>query len=219
MVFSLAVLGLTSLPGAVIYTYDFPGTPGSGLAVDQTNPQPPNATFSDFTRQGSIVASGGGADVFDTKNWSLSTSIDRTQFEGFSITGAANAVLNLTQLSFHIDNAAYGPADFQVELYLNGSSIAYASADYHTQGVITTLTFNFTPLTTADNTTTATFEFFGWNAASAGAHLVLDDVATSGTIAIVPEPEQGVFVIFAFMGAVIYLHGRRKTATRIKRAP
>jgi hypothetical protein len=196
----------------ILYTYDFPGVPGSGLAVDQANSQPADATFGDFTRQGT-VSSGGGNGVFDTKDWSLGTSIDLTQFEGFSITAAASHSLNLTQLSFDITNAGNGPANFQVALYLNGSSTAYASQTWDTRGTTQTLTFDFTDLTDADNATNATFKFYGWNSASAGAHLILDNVATSG--AIVPEPKQSAIVVFIFLGAVLsFDFRRRRRATR-----
>lgn len=203
--------GSLSAGATILYTYDFPGTPGSGLAIDQANPQPMDATFGDFTRQGT-VSSGGGANVFDTKSWSLATSIDLAQFEGFSITAAASHSLNLTQLSFDITNAGTGPADFQVALYLNGSSTAYASQTWDTRGTTVTLTFDFTDLTDADNVTDATFKFYGWNTASAGAHVILDNVATSG--AIVPEPKQGALVVFAFLGAILYFDCRRRRRMR-----
>jgi hypothetical protein len=190
---SLIILAIACLSrvaftdAAVIYTYDFPGTPGSGLAVDQTNPQPSGATFGDFTRTG-VVASGGGAGIFDTKNFSLNSSIDPTQWEGFSISAGPGATLGLTQLSFDITMALNGPANFEVALYLNGSATEYASAVWDARGLTTTLTFNFTALTPADNVTDATFKFYGWNNASLGAHVILDNVATSGTIDVVPEP-------------------------------
>jgi hypothetical protein len=205
------------LPGAVIYTYDFPGSPGSGLAADQTNPQPSFATFGDFTRTGAVSA-GGGTNVFDTKGWSPATSIDLSQYQGFSITASPWYVLNLTSVSFSFSNSGNGPNDFQASLFLNGSSTPYQSQSYSsTQGLITTLTFDFTDLVTADNVTSATVRFYGWNTASAGAHLVFDDVAVSGSIAALPEPSNAWFGIAAAVGAAgLTFIEAIKRGTRIK---
>jgi hypothetical protein len=55
---------------SLLYLYDFPGDPGSGLAADQTNPQPTGATFGDFTRNNVGVVSGSNNE-FGSNNWSL----------------------------------------------------------------------------------------------------------------------------------------------------
>lgn len=207
LAFGLLILGFGPLRGAVIYTYDFPGSSATnGFAVNQTNLQPSNATFSDFTRQGGLLTSGESAQ-FGTKQWSLGATIDTTQFDTFSISAAPFAVLNLTQLSFDVTTDINGPGDFQVALYLNGSAIAYeTSIDYHLQGTTTTITFDFTDLTTADNVTDATFKFFGWNAISSGGHLVLDNMATSGAIAVVPESETALLTTIICAVAIAAQH-------------
>ena len=180
-------LSLACADAAVIFTYDFPGSqPNNALAVNQTNPQPVNGTFSDCTRQGGLTAT--DSNVFGTKNWSANPAVDLTQYEGFSITANPFYVLNLTQISFDIANPSDGPGDFQIRLFLNGSATPFEiSPTYNLQGVTTTLTWDFTDVLAADNVASAEFRFYGWNTPSAGAHLTLDNLATSGSI-VVPEP-------------------------------
>ena len=174
---------------SLIYTYDFPGNPGSGLAANQTNGQPAGATFSDFTRGGGLTQMPGAPaqDNYGTENWNLTGSIDTTQYEGFLITASAGNHLNLTSLSFDLQLKPSGPLNFEVGLFLNGSSTAYATLDLSPTATETTYTFNFTPLTDANNVTLAEFRFFGWNAAASGGGIILDNVTTNGAVVIVPE--------------------------------
>ena len=182
---AIALLLVSSnLHASLIYTYDFPG--GSGLASDQTNSQPSNATFSDFTRTNVSPAPMPG-DTFGSIGWSQNGSLDSTVFESFSITAAGGFHLNLSSLTFTALRSATGPQNMEVGLFLNGSTSAYATFDFSPATSTTPYTFNFTPLTDNDNVTTATFKFFGWNAGGAGGQLYLDDVATYGTISNLPE--------------------------------
>jgi hypothetical protein len=187
--FAIALtLGAACPASAVLlFLYDFSGpAPNNALAANQTNPQPANATFSDFTRQPPLQAT--DSNVFGTKNWQPGTTIDLTQYVGYSVAGAGGGVLNLTHVTFDVTNPVDGPAHLQIALYLNGSATPYEwSPDYSIQNVATTLTFDFTDLTTADNVTDATFKLYAWDAASNGAHLDLDNVATFGAIVVVPE--------------------------------
>ena len=174
---------------SLIYTYDFPGNPGSGLASNQTNGQPAGATFSDFTRTADLTQMPGAPaiDTYGTESWNQTGSIDTTQYEGFSIAAAAGNRLNLTSLTFDIQLKPSGPLNFEVGLFLNGSATAYATLDLTPTSSVTTYTFSFTPLTDADNVTSAEFRFFGWNAAAAGGGIVLDNVTTNGAISNLPE--------------------------------
>ena len=176
------------LQAALIYLYDFPGN--SGLASNQTNPQPSNATFGDFTRNNVAATPSAPANYFGSNTWSLSTSLDPTVYEGFSITATGGFHLNLSSLDFTAYRSSTGPANIEVGLFLNGSTTAYATYDLApVVGVSTGYTFNFTPLTDADNVTTATFKFFGWNATSGtGGQFYLTDVGTNGNISNLPEP-------------------------------
>ena len=172
---------------SLIYTYDFPGAPGSGLASDQTNGQPANATMSDFTRNGGLTGSGANG-VFGSKNWPTAATLDPSVYTAFTITANAGFFLSLNQLTFDsLKNGASNPFLGEVGLFLNGSATAYATFDWTPQNSpMTSYVFNFTPITYADNVTTATFKFFAWNAGAPTNELQFDNVSIYGGID-VPE--------------------------------
>src|SRR6266404_6022445 len=182
------MLVCSSVQASLIYTYDFPGPgPNNGLAANQTNGQPPNATFSDYTRNGGLTGTG-NSDVFGSKNWPTAAALDPNVFTAFTITADPGFVLTLSQLTFDsLKNGATAPLLAQVDLFLNGSATAYASFSWTPQNSpMTSYTFNFTPVTAADNVTTATFKFFAWNATDATNEVQFDNVAIFGGID-VPE--------------------------------
>ena len=193
---ALAVTSPTA-HSAVLFLYDFPGNPGSGLAANQSNGQPAGATFSDFTRTGGLTQmSGSPANAtYGTESWNQTASINTSQYEGFSITAGGSSLLNLTSMSFDLTLKPSGPANFEVGLFLNGSSTAYATLDLTPTATLTTYTFDFTDLTNADNVTSAAFRFFGWNAAASGGGIILDNVTTNGAIATVPEHDTLLFAL------------------------
>lgn len=201
--------------GAVIYTYDFPGSPGSGLAANQTNGQPFLGTFSDFTRTGGLAQMPGAPanNTYGTQSWNQTGSINTAQYEGFSITAAAGCHLNLTSLSFDVLLKPSGPLNFEVGLFLNGSSTAYATLDLTPTTILTTHTFDFTDLTDADNVTTAAFRFFGWNASAAGGGIILDNVITNGVI--LPEANPA---YFATLPVLLALGSLGRYILRLQRA-
>jgi hypothetical protein len=173
---------------SLIYTYDFPGPgPNNGLASNQTNPQPPNATLSDFTRNGGLTGTG-NSDVFGSKNWPTSATLDPTVFTAFTVTADPGFLLALDHITFDsLKNGATAPMLAEVDLFLNGSSTAYASFAWTPQNSpMTNYTFSFAPVTYADNVTTATFKFFAWNATSATNEIQFDNVAVFGGVD-VPE--------------------------------
>jgi hypothetical protein len=220
----IALLLWSSLSAAhavVLFTYDFPGSPGSGLAANQTNPQPSGATFSDFTRNGGLVGLGAGGQ-FDSNNWTGSGTIDTTQYDAFTITASAGHTIDLSQLDFDVRINGSGPLNGRVALFLNGSATAYATFDFTPPGAITTMTFNFTPLTDADNVSTATFEFFGWNSTPPNGSMRFDNVITYGTV--VPEPSTWLaglagIAIAAFEGARQMRRQRLAATGRKRRYP
>ncbi len=172
-----------STQASLVWTYDFPGTPGSGLGSGQTNPQTPNATFGDFTRVG--VSQVGTGNVFDSNFWNTTSNIDLTQYEGFTITAAAGYHLDLQSLTFLEMATAGGPTKGRVYLFLNGSTTPYSGLDYNPDPSFTSRTFGFTPTVDADNVTVAEFRFYGWNGGTANASLILSNVAVTFTV--VPE--------------------------------
>jgi hypothetical protein len=196
--------------GSLIFLYDFPGSPaGSGLAVDQTNAQPAQATFSDFTRQGGLTADPTAAQ-FRSNNWNVGPTIDSNVYVGFTITAQAGYVLNLTDVTFDAIRKSTGPTGGEVDLYLNGSASAYASMTYTPTGALASYTLDFTDLTTADNVTSATFKFFG-SGGTGGVNCILgfDNVATNGTIVVVPEIPVGWPAFFLIVTATIWENRRR----------
>ncbi len=192
LLFSLATaLSCSTLRASLLFLYDFPGSPGSGLAANQSFPQPTGATFGDFTRTADlgVVSSAGGNNTFGTNNWNQTGVINPAQYEGFTITANVGLVLNLTSLTFEGRISSTGPANAEVALFLNGSATAYATFDFAPpdSSSFTAFAFNFTPLTDADNVTSATFLFYGWNAGGPGGQFYLDNVATYGVLSSVPE--------------------------------
>ena len=184
----VAALACSNSSASLVYTYDFPGSgPNNGLAANQTNGQPANATLSDFTRNGGLTGTGNSG-VFGSKNWSTNASMDPTVFTAFTITANPGFVLSLSSLTFDsLKNGATAPMLAEVDLFLNGSTTAYASFAWTPQNSpMTSYAFNFTPVTFADNITTATFKFFAWNATDATNEVQFDNVAIFGGVD-VPE--------------------------------
>ena len=202
----------SSAKGALIYLYDFPGNPGSGLAANQTNGQPAGATFSDFTTNGGLILQGASGQ-FNYRNWSTSTTLDSTVFEGFSITADPGSALALTGLTFDSMKNGVGPQNAQVSLFLNGSTTPYATFSWAPGNApIQSYVFDFADLTASDNVTTATFNFYGWNATDGTNQMRFDNVATSGAIASVPEMQMVWPAVFLIMGVTIWEHRRRSRA-------
>jgi len=207
-----AALVSSAANGALIWTYDFPGPgPNNGSAANQTNPQPSGATFSDFTRNGGLIGTG-NANVFGSTNWSTSATMDPTVFTAFTITGDAGFALDLNQLTFDSLKTGATTAGFtaEVALYINGSTSPYAFFGWTPQNApLTSYTFNFGPLTPADNVTTATFKFYGWNATDNTNGLQFTNVSVYGTIDAVPEIPAG-WPVVLLMIFVIALRERRR---------
>jgi hypothetical protein len=186
-VVALLLLTPVGTRASIVWTYDFPGSPGSGLAADQTNPQPAGATFSDWNRVN--LSAGTTADVLDSNFWNNTAVFDSTQYESFSITATAGCNLDLQLLSFDEMRTAGGPTKGHVEMFINGSSAPWAVYNYNPSASWKTETFNFTPTTDADNVTSVEFRFYGWNGGTPSASLLLDNVSVVLTIGGVAVPE------------------------------
>jgi hypothetical protein len=202
----------SSTQASLIYTYDFPGPgPNNGLAANQTNGQPSNATLSDYTRNGGLTGTS-NSDVFGSKNWPTAGTLDPTVFTAFTITANPGFVLSLDQLTFDsLKNGATAPMLAEVDLFLNGSTTAYASFPWTPQNApMTHYTFNFTPVTFADNVTTATFKFFAWNATDSTNEVQFDNVAIYGGVDVPEAASFGPVVLV--IGCAVSIQGllRRK---------
>jgi len=169
---------------SIVWTYDFPGTPGSPLGSGQTNPQTPNVTFGDWTRVNlSAVAT---SDVFDSNFWNITADFDSTQYASFTITADAGYHLNLSLLTFDQSRTSGGPTKGVIQIFLNGSATVYDSFSYNPTASIQNKTFSFIPTTDADNVTLIEFRWYGWNGGTPESSLIFDNVAISG-IGVVPE--------------------------------
>ena len=169
------------------YVYDFPGTPGSGVAANQTNPQPGNATFGDWQRVG--VSAMPTANVFDSVGWQNTSVFDPTSsYVSFNITATGGYHLDLSgTITFDQFRSAGGPTKGRVEIFLNGSTTPFDLANWNPTPSIQGQSLNFTPTTDADNVTSVEVRFYGWNGGDPGGTMFLDNV-TVGITAIVPEP-------------------------------
>jgi hypothetical protein len=170
------------------FTYDFPGSPGSGLALGQTNLQPLHLIFANFTRNGGIAATSASG-VFESQGWSRSSSIDTTVFNSFTITSAIGFNLTLSQLVFGTQRSATGPSNGRVGLFLNGSATAYATFNFSSTTAMANYTFDFADVTSGQNVQSATFDFYGWNATNSNGRLALDNVAIYSGVVAVPEQD------------------------------
>ena len=211
----LLAMACSTAKSSVVYTYDFPGNPGSGLAADQTNPQFPNATFGDWARVN--VSAGPAANSFDSTFWNTTSSFDPTQYVSFSITADAGYHLNLSLLTFDEMRTSGGPTKGHVEMFLDGSAAPYAVMNYNPHSSIHSETFNFTPTTDADNVGTVEFRFYGWNGGTPEASLILANVAV--TLSIVPEPSTVLFALLPIGIALFSLAQgwRRKRKSSVAR--
>jgi hypothetical protein len=205
-------LSQRSSPGSVVYIYDFPGTPGSGVAADQTNPQPGNATFGDWSRVN--LTQIGTSNVFDNGGWNNTSVFDSTQYASFTITADAGWHLNLSLLTFDEMRSAGGPTKGRVQLFLNGSATAYDVFNYNPTPSTQNQSFNFTPTTDANNVTTAEFRFYGWNGGDPAGTMLFDNVAV--TVDVVPEPSTW---IFALLPIGIVLHSLSRSLMRSDTKP
>jgi len=188
----------TSL-ASLVYIYDFPGTPGSGLAADQTNPPPGIANFGDWSRVN--LSQVGTSDVFDSNFWNTTAIFDPTQYASFSITADAGFHLNLELLTFDEMRTAGGPTKGRIEMFLNGSATPYDTFNYNPSATVQNKTFNFTPTTDADNVTLVEFRFYGWNGGTDTASLIFDNV----TVTVSTVPEVSVFWPVILLLACVFL--------------
>jgi hypothetical protein len=205
------LLLLSAADASAIFVYDFPGSPPNGAASNQTNSQPANATFGDFTRTN--VMQTGDPNFFNSSDWNTGSSIDLTKFVGFSITADVGYHLNLTSLTFDALKSLNGPNNGQVSIFINGSATAYETFLYTPATTLTNETFDFTDLTDTDNATTAEFRFYGWNSTGPGERLGFDNVTTNGTISNLPEPANS-WAILLPVAIVIHQLCRRAHARK-----
>jgi hypothetical protein len=174
-----------------LFTYDFPGTPGSTLAANQTNnTQPANATFGNVTFSNANQTT--GTDYLNTTGYSSGG------YFSFSITANSGYQLDLTSLSYRRNRSSTGPDTLTVAAYVNGSQIGNAYSDPGPASSTTApppassvTTWSFDPTTRAallaDSGAGNPIEFRFFASGGTGGNLRFDNIATVGSITPVPE--------------------------------
>jgi hypothetical protein len=190
-----------------IAIYEFSGSSTGDNQFNEVTAQPSGGTFSSFTRSG--VTWNTGNDVFTSKSWSTSTTLDSTKYVGFSITPSSGLHLDLTQLTFKNSRSSTGPSSGTVSLFLNDSSTATESFSFSPPSSTTSssFTFDFADVLASSK---AEFRFFGFNATGGTGTLRFDDVTAYGAFSAVPEPhEYAIAAGVGLLGFAIYRHRKQ----------
>ena len=165
--------------------YQFTGTLDCATQDVAATNTSANWSFSDFTAQGNVCASGGG--IFNRSDWNLTTFINLNQYNEFSITGANCTNLNLSKLALnHRTSSTGGTPTIFVRSSLDnfGSDIDTIASSWN-GNVLLADTINL-PATFA-NVSSVTFRFYVINQATSGSTLRMDNVSLWGnTISITP---------------------------------
>jgi hypothetical protein len=165
--------------------YQFTGTLDCATQDIAATNTSTNWSFSDFTAQGNVCASGGG--IFNRSDWNQTSFINLNQYNEFSITGANCTNLNLSKLALnHRTSSTGGTPTIFVRSSLDnfGSDIDTIASSWN-GNVLLTDTINL-PSTFA-NVSSVTFRFYVINQATSGSTLRMDNVSLWGnTISITP---------------------------------
>lgn len=165
--------------------YQFTGTLDCATQDVAATNTSTNWSFSDFTAQGNVCASGGG--IFNRSDWNQTSFINLNQYNEFSITGANCTNLNLSKLALnHRTSSTGGTPTIFVRSSLDnfGSDIDTIASSWN-GNVLLTDTINL-PSTFA-NVSSVTFRFYVINQATSGSTLRMDNVSLWGnTISITP---------------------------------
>lgn len=192
--FATIMAGL-SLPAlsAPLFTYDFPGDPGSGLAASQTATQPSGATFGDFTRVN--VNANAGANRFNSTAWNTTATLDTGEYVQFSFTVNPLFSGSITDISFVQDGSNTVADEYDVRYSTNGftSFVSRGSDTVTTSDSSEVWDFADLAVSAGD---TVTFRFFvfgdtqadGSGVPAAGGTWSLDNVVVNGNLTAVPEP-------------------------------
>jgi hypothetical protein len=165
--------------------YQFTGTTDCATQDVAATNTSANWSFSDFTAQGNLCASGAG--IFNRSDWNQTGFINLNQYNEFSITGANCTNLNLSKLALnHRTSSTGGTPTIFVRSSLDnfGSDIDTIASSWN-GNVLLTDTISL-PATFA-NLSSVTFRFYVINQATSGSTLRMDNVSLWGnTISITP---------------------------------
>jgi hypothetical protein len=142
-------------------------------------------TFSDFTAQGNVCASGVG--IFNRSDWNLTSFINLNQYNEFSITGANCTNLNLSKLALnHRASTTGGTPTIFVRSSLDNFATDIDTIATSWNGNVL-LTDTIILPATFSNLSSVTFRFYVINQATSGSALRMDNVSLWGnTISVTP---------------------------------
>ncbi len=208
-VFAISLFSLSRLDAAVISNYAFDGNPADP-AVTVT---PAGATFSDFTRTNLVDES--HPNTFRTSGFSTGSSIDTTQFEGFSVTASGALTLAFEALSFDHNRSGKGPETGEIRYSFDGFATLAASFVWAIVTANTNQIWDFTDFVLNPGESVE-FRFFGYDAdtGTGSKFFELDNVGfVEG--ASIPEPASALLAVF---GLVMGVGGRHLTRRRTRMA-
>lgn len=225
-VFAAAVVACgfaTSAANAQLGTYDFTSKPGNQTSEPVVS-NPAGATFSDLVRGSGITASA-AVNSFSATGFTTNTTIDLTDYFGFTITPSAGQSLNLTSLAFSERRSGTGITTIGVRTSLDGFGANIATFTVPDDTLSRRQTVNFTGAFTG-LTSAVTIRIYGYGAEAAGgtwrlgiasgadnpnnvpANLVVNGTITPTTVTV---PEANTFALIApVLGVLGVVVARRR---------
>ncbi|MEX2287467.1 MAG: PEP-CTERM sorting domain-containing protein [Planctomycetaceae bacterium] len=206
--FAISLFSLSRLDAAVISNYAFDGNPADSAVTVA----PAGATFSDFTRTNLVDES--HPNTFRSSGFSTGSSIDTTQFKGFTVTASGALSLAFEALSFDHNRSGKGPDTGEIRYSFDGFATLAASFVWAIATANTNQIWDFTDFT-LDPGETVEFRFFGYNAdtGTGSKFFELDNV---GFIEQAAVPEPGSLSLAAM--ALVLGVGSRYTARRRRKS-
>lgn len=175
--FFLFVLSATTSAQLGVYSFTGPGScPNQNPAV---NSQPANAVFSNYS---SVNTNCQGEDnVFETKDWNNSNTLDLTEYNQFTVTPGAGFTLTLSSISFtqYLDQGPSGTTNWYLRSSLDGYTTDLATGT--ATGTSQTPTINL-PAANFTGTGAVTFRLYLTNVESNGRKWINDEVTIIGTV-------------------------------------
>jgi hypothetical protein len=153
---------------------------GSGTCPTQGNtPISPAAhvTVTPFSRASLTCVT--SQDVFNSKDWTIGSTINTSQYIEVTATAEAGYILNLSSVSFKIANSSTGPTSARIAHNAAGS---FSTTQDITVGTsYTTVSFDFADITT-DPGAAVSFRIYGWNNTSSGGTMRITDFFINGSV-------------------------------------
>ncbi len=171
-----------SAVGPQVGIYEFTAAAACPVTATGVTAQPANATFSEYTTQGTSCSS--AANVFNNSGWNQSGTIDLTEYNQFRITAASCYSMDLNRIIFtHRCSASGG-----TPTWILRSSVDNYAANIATGQVLTTDKIDTINLGAAFNAVTdVTFRLYLINMGASGATWRNDNVKLYGNITSLPS--------------------------------